>query len=100
MRDRRARAWGIASTIAASVGLLPIAVLLFLTVALSYMWGALLLAVLPFSLAMVMVAAVFGLIGLVAARRIRGEYGWSLVGLGLGVGQILLVVAWVSSSLA
>lgn len=87
---RRGRGWGIAATIFAGIGILPVAVVVVLGYTVDPLWGWMLFVALPISIAAGALGGVLGIIGLIAARGDRGGYGWPVVALVLGWGQVLL----------
>ncbi len=87
---RRGRAWGIAATIVASIGILAVGAVMVLGYTVDPLWGWMLFVALPISILAGAIGGVLGIIGLIAARGDRGGYAWPVVAVILGGGQVLL----------
>ncbi|MGZ0068653.1 hypothetical protein [Microbacterium arborescens] len=93
-RRRRGRGWGIAATILAGIGILPVAVVVVLGYTVDPLWGWMLFIALPVSIAAGALGGVLGIIGIVAARNDGGGYAWPIVGLVPGAAQVFLATGW------
>ncbi|WP_143740708.1 hypothetical protein [Microbacterium sp. SZ1] len=93
-RRRRALGCGIAATVVALVGIVPTAIVFVLASTIDPNYGWLLFVTLPIAVFFGAVALVLGIIGIVLARADRGGYAWPIVGVVLGVVQLLPAAAF------